>query len=233
MSIRVAINGFGRIGRAFFKLGFEEEDIEIVAINDLGDVHNMAYLLQYDSAQGYTDYDIEVAEDQHTMTVDGKEIRIFAEKNPVDLPWGDHDIDVVVESTGFFTKYEDAGLHLQAGAKRVVISAPAKGEATGDIVGATVLMGVNEEKLATCNVTSNASCTTNAGSPIMKILSEKIGIEKALLNTIHSYTASQPLVDSPSHKDFRLGRAGATLGERLWWLGIGGYRLVLCTHAAL
>ena len=205
--IRVAINGAGRIGRAFFKVAKNRKEIEVVAINDLGDIKNIAYLLKYDTAYGVSDFSIETNEDK--IVVDGKEIDYLSEKDPVNLPWGKLDIDVVVESTGFFASYEKSKAHLDAGAKKVVISAPVKDEPMAGMNGATVLMGINDEKLETCDISSNASCTTNAGSPLIAILNEKIGIEKAVLNTIHSYTASQGIVDGPNKKDFREGRAAA------------------------
>jgi glyceraldehyde 3-phosphate dehydrogenase len=206
--IRVAINGFGRIGRAFFKMAVLRDDIDIVVVNDLADADNLAYLLKYDSVYGKSDLDIVVLE--NALRVNGKEIAFLSSKDPTKLPWGEMGIDVVVEATGVFASYEKAKVHLATGAKRVVISAPVKDnpEAAG-VVGATVLMGVNEEKLKTCEITSNASCTTNAGSPIIGILNEAIGIEKAMLNTVHGYTATQPTVDGPSGKDFRKGRAAA------------------------
>ena len=191
---KVAINGFGRIGRAFFKAAAGNPAFEVVAINDLGDIKNLAYLLTYDTAYGRSPF-----------IVDGKRIAITHERDPKLLPWKDMDIDVVVESTGMFTSYEKAGAHLEAGAKRVVISAPVKDEAAH---GKTILMGVNEEETATCTISSNASCTTNAASPLIGILKESIGIEKALLSTVHAYTASQSIVDGPK-KDFREGRAAA------------------------
>lgn len=209
--VRVAINGFGRIGRAFFRLAKENENLEVIAINDLGNVENLAYLLKYDTAYGVQSYDVKAKMDgdDHSIEVDGSSVKVFSEKDPSALPWGDLDIDVVVESTGVFRKYEDARMHIKAGAKKVVISAPAKGEPTQDDE-ATILVGVNDEKLKTCVITSNASCTTNAGSPLINILDEKIGIEKALLNTTHGYTASQSLVDGPvKGDDFRKGRAAA------------------------
>ena len=199
--LKVAINGFGRIGRAFYKLASEREEIEIVAINDLGDLENLAYLLRYDSAYGRWKHKVEVREGK--IVTDGKEVAVTQEREPANLPWGTMDVDVVVESTGFFTEFDKAKGHLTAGAKRVVISAPGKGE------GDTVLMGINEEKLKTCEVSSNGSCTTNAASPIVAIIEETLDIEKALLDTIHSYTASQSLVDSPNKKDWREGRAAA------------------------
>ncbi len=208
MSIRVAINGAGRIGRAFYKVAQARPELEVVALNDLGDINNLAYLLKYDTAYKHSGLDVQV-KDPTTLLINGKEVKYLSVKDPAQLPWKEHNIDVVVESTGFFTAYEKAKAHLDAGAKKVVVSAPVKDEPTGDIKGATVLMGINEDKLATCDISSNASCTTNAGSPLMAILHEKIGIEKALLNTVHAYTASQTIVDGPSKKDFREGRAAA------------------------
>ncbi|PIP55836.1 MAG: type I glyceraldehyde-3-phosphate dehydrogenase [Candidatus Zambryskibacteria bacterium CG22_combo_CG10-13_8_21_14_all_42_17] len=204
--IKVAINGAGRIGRAFYKLAREREEIEVIAINDLGDIDNIAYLLKFDTVYGKSKFNIEVKE--NNLVIDGKKIKFISEKDPSNLPWKELNIDVVIESTGFFTNYHGAKAHIDAGAKRVVVTAPMKDEPT-DIAGATVLMGVNEEKLSTCLVTSNASCTTNAGSPLIAILDETLGIEKALLNTTHGYTASQSLVDGPSKKSFREGRAAA------------------------
>jgi len=203
--VKVAINGAGRIGRAFLKASLKNSDIEVVAINDLADIENIAYLLQYDTVYGKSDFKVEVAGNKNpALIVDGKEISFFSEKDPMQLPWKDLDIDVVVESTGVFTKFETAKIHIDAGAKKVVITAPAKDEpGEGQ---ATILMGINDEKLKTCSVTSNASCTTNAGSPLIQILNETVGIEKAVLNTIHGVTASQSVVDSPNKKNPRLGR---------------------------
>lgn len=208
MGIRVAINGFGRIGRAFLRNAYERNDgsIEIVAINDLGDEENLAYLLQYDTAYGKPDFSVSTG--QNKIIVDGKEIAFLQEKDPAQLPWGDMNIDVVLESTGFFTNYQGAKLHLDAGAKKVVISAPAKGEPVPGVESATVLMGVNHDQLGTCQISSNGSCTTNASSPVMQIMHETIGVEKAILTTVHGYTATQRLQDSPS-KDYRKGRAAA------------------------
>ena len=205
--MRIAINGFGRIGRAFFRAAQAQasHDIEIVAVNDLGDIHNLAYLLKYDSVYGRAPFDVMVT--GGALMVAGKELAVFAEKDTAHLPWAKLGIDVVVESTGAFTNYEKANVHITAGARRVVITAPAKGES--GIAGETVLVGVNEEKLKTCAISSNASCTTNAVSPLVAILDETVGIEKALLNTVHAYTASQPIVDGPSKKDAREGRAAA------------------------
>ncbi len=202
---RVAINGFGRIGRTFFRMAYEHPEIEVVAINDLGDIHNLAYLLEYDTAYGRSPYAVEVKDG--ALVVDGKSIVCTSEREPLNLPWKQEDVDVVVESTGVFTSYEKAKVHLDAGAKRVVISAPVKDEAGG--LGKTVLMGVNESDLEQCSISSNASCTTNAASPLVAILSASIGIEKAILNTVHAYTASQALIDGPSKKDMREGRAAA------------------------
>jgi len=209
--IRVAVNGFGRIGRAFLKVAIERPEIEVVAINELGDIKNMAYLLKYDSVYGKSDLEISVDGKMSAIVVDGKKIKFLSEKEPLKLPWKELAVDVVVESTGFFMSYEKAKVHLDAGAKRVVISAPLKEERTQINAdrSETVLMGVNEEKLKSCKISSNASCTTNAGSPLIAILDEKIGIEKAILNTVHAYTASQAIVDAPNRKDFREGRAGA------------------------
>jgi len=207
MPLRIAINGFGRIGRAFFKLSLQRpEEIEVVAINDLGDEENLAYLLKYDSAYGKSGLDVKPLEGK--LVINGKEIAFLQERDPSKLPWKDMDIDVALESTGVFRKYEDAKMHLDAGAKRVVISAPAKGEPVEGIESSTILVGVNEDKFKTCQISSNGSCTTNAASPLMQILNESIGVEKAILNTVHGYTATQKLQDGP-HKDHRRGRAGA------------------------
>ena len=194
--IKVAINGFGRIGRAFYKLSKENPEIEVVAVNDLTSIENVEYLLKYDSVYGKSNY-----------TLDG--VKYISEKDPTKLPWGDLDIDVVVESTGLFTTSDKAQAHIVAGAKRVVVTAPIKDDSMSVIRGETVLMAMNEEKLGTCKISSNASCTTNAGSPLLAILDEALGVEKALLNTVHAYTASQALVDGPSKKDMREGRAAA------------------------
>ena len=208
---RIAINGFGRIGRAFFKVAKDRPELDIVAINDLGDLENIAYLLKYDSVYGKSDFDIQVVDGEKSeLHIDGKKIKFLSERDPLQLPWNDMHIDIVLESTGVFTSYEKSQVHLEAGAKRVVLSAPAKDEPPEGIDGATVLIGINEDRLKTCDISSNASCTTNAGSPLMQILNEHIGIEKALLNTVHGYTATQSLVDIPNKKDFRKGRAGAT-----------------------
>lgn len=193
--IRVAINGAGRIGRAFYKLAKENSEIEVVAVNDLGSKENIEYLLKFDTVYGQWKGKLDV--------------EFLQEKDPAILPWKDLDIDVVVESTGLFASYEKAKSHLDAGAKRVVVTAPMHDEPVPGVEGATVLLGVNEDKFKTCVITSNASCTTNAASPVLAILDEAIGVEKAVLNTLHPYTTSQSLVDSPNHKDFREGRAAA------------------------
>ncbi len=194
--IRVAINGFGRIGRAFYKVAKENPEIEIVAVNDLTSIENVSYLLKYDSVYGTSPYTLEGVE-------------YISEKDPSSLPWKKLDIDIVVESTGLFTSSDKAQAHIVAGAKRVVVSAPIKDDPMSVIKGQTVLMGMNEDALSTCEISSNASCTTNAGSPLLSILDEAIGIEKALLNTVHAYTASQSIVDGPNKKDMREGRAAA------------------------
>ncbi|MDB5244168.1 MAG: gapB [Parcubacteria group bacterium] len=203
MAIRVAINGFGRIGRAFTRLS-HERGIEVVAVNDLGSLENLAYLLKHDTVYGKAPFQVEVKDG--VLLIGGREVKFLSEKDPAMLPWKDLNIDVVIESTGFFTDYEKAQAHITAGARRVIITAPVKGDSP---LGATVLMGVNEDKLATCAITSNASCTTNSASPVITILDEAIGIEKAVLSTTHAYTASQSIVDGPSKKDMKEGRAAA------------------------
>lgn len=205
MATRIGINGFGRIGRALFRLAMNDNDVEIVAINDLGDGENLAYLLKHDTV--YRTLNAEVKVEDGYLVVNGKKTKLLSEKDPAKLPWKDMQVDVAIESTGVFDTYEKAGAHIVAGARHAVISAPVKEDATN---GATVLMGVNEDKLSTCSVSSNASCTTNSASPVIAILDEKIGIEKALLNTTHSYTATQSIVDGPvKGSDFRRGRAAA------------------------
>lgn len=204
--LRVGINGFGRIGRAFLKVAWERPELEVVAVNDLGSIENLAYLLKYDTVYRTWKHDVKVEGDN--IVIDGKKVKVLAEREPSNLPWEDLEIDVAVESTGLFTSYEKASAHLEAGAKKVVISAPAKGD-DGSVPGETILLGVNEDKFGTCDVTSNASCTTNAASPLIAILDEALGIDKAILNTVHGYTASQSLVDGPSKKDLREGRAAA------------------------
>lgn len=189
-------------------MAHEHPELEIVAVNDLGNLENLAYLLRYDTAFGHSGF--AVSTENGALIIDGKPIRFTSEKEPTMLPWKELNVDVVVESTGVFTSYEKAKVHLDAGARRVVISAPVKDEAgASGVAGATVLMGVNEGDLRNCVISSNASCTTNATSPLIGILNNAIGIEKAVLNTVHAYTASQALVDGPSKKDFREGRAAA------------------------
>lgn len=206
--VKVAINGFGRIGRAFFRMAEGRTDFEVVALNDLGSPESLAYLLHYDTVYGHASFPITSTET--TLNVNGRNIALSSEKDPTQLPWGKLGIDVVVESTGVFTSYEKSKAHLTAGAKKVVITAPVKDDpAAAGVTGATILIGANEDKFKTCDITSNASCTTNAASPLIGILKEKIGIKKAVLNTVHAYTASQALVDGPSKKDLREGRAAA------------------------
>src|SRR3989344_5546639 len=202
---RVAINGFGRIGRGFLRALREDSShtaLTVVAINDLTTPENLAYLLKYDTVYGR--FAGTVTTDGPNLVVDGKKIPVLAERDPSKLPWRDLEIDIVIEATGFFTSADKAKAHLDAGARHVVISAPAKGEGAE-----TILIGANEEKFGTCNITSNASCTTNAASPLIGILDEAIGIERAILNTTHAYTTSQGIVDGPAPDDFRRGRAGA------------------------
>jgi glyceraldehyde 3-phosphate dehydrogenase len=210
----IAINGFGRIGRMFFRqvysersrITFQERGIEIVAINDLGDSENLAYLLKNDTVYGKFPKTVSV--ENGYLVVGRKKIKLLQEKDPEKLPWRDMNVDIVVESTGVFSKFDLAYAHIRAGAKRTIITAPAKDE-DGDL-GRTVLMGVNQDILRTVEVTSNGSCTTNAVSPVVQVLSETLGIEKAVLNTIHGYTATQSLVDGPvKGDDFRKGRAAA------------------------
>ena len=206
---RVAVNGFGRIGRLFFRAAFDNPDFEVVALNDLGDVENLAYLLKYDTV--YRRFEKEIAADaaNKKLIVDGREIAFLQVKDPTQLPWKDMNIDIVVESTGLFDEYEKSKVHLAAGAKRVVITAPAKDE-DGE-AGQTVLMGVNEDNFKLCPITSNGSCTTNSASPVIQVLSENPGIIKASLSTVHAYTSTQAIVDGPIRggHDFRKGRAAA------------------------
>ncbi len=200
--IRVAINGFGRIGRAVFRIAFERDDIEIVAINDLTDAKTLAHLLKYDSVHGTYAHDVKAGE--NSIIVDGKEIKIYAVKNPAELPWKELKVDVAVESTGLFSSREKASLHLEAGAKKVFISAPAKGE---DI---TIVLGVNDCKYdkEKHHIISNASCTTNCYAPITYILHKTWGVKRGFMTTVHSYTNDQKILDLP-HKDLRRARAGA------------------------
>jgi glyceraldehyde 3-phosphate dehydrogenase len=201
--VNVAINGFGRIGRNAFKIAFERSDLNVVAINDLTDTKTLAHLLKHDSSYGL--YQHEVGYDEKGIIVNDKHIAVLAEKDPAALPWKEHNIDVVIESTGFFTDAEKASAHIKGGgAKKVVISAPAKGEGVD-----TIVLGVNEDKIETAgDIFSNASCTTNCITPVMAVLESHFGIEKALMTTVHSYTASQRLQDAPA-KDLREARAAA------------------------
>jgi glyceraldehyde 3-phosphate dehydrogenase (phosphorylating) len=206
---RVAINGFGRIGRLFFRQAFETPELAIVAINDLGDVENLAYLLKYDTVYGRYDKEIRADAAGGKLVVGGQEIKFLQVKDPAQLPWKDLNVDIAVESTGFFASFEKSKAHLAAGAKHVVITAPAKDEDGPD--GRTVLMGVNDENLKVCSISSNGSCTTNSASPVIQILLENPGILKAMLSTVHSYTATQSIVDGPIRggHDYRRGRAAA------------------------
>jgi glyceraldehyde 3-phosphate dehydrogenase len=198
---KIAINGFGRIGRHFLKIAWGREDIEVVALNDLTDTKTLAHLLKYDTA--YPDFVPEVLYDNENLIVGGKKIRVFAQKNPAELPWGKLGVDIVVESTGVFRDKEKAGLHIEAGAKKVVLSAPGKGDGI-----LTYVRGVNCESYDGADIIDNASCTTNCTAPVMRVLEQEFGVEKALLTTIHSYTTDQNLQDGP-HKDLRRARAAA------------------------
>ncbi|USD24714.1 type I glyceraldehyde-3-phosphate dehydrogenase [Flagellimonas marinaquae] len=198
---RIAINGMGRIGRASLKVILESKELTLVAINDILPIENLAYLLKYDSTYGPYKHNVSVS--GNTLEVDGNKITYFNQKNPEDLPWKDLNIDVVIESTGIFTQSEDASKHITAGAKTVVISAPTKSQ---DIP--TVVHGVSSA-LRNTSIFSCASCTTNNISPIVEILSRRVGIHKAIMTTVHAYTASQSLMDSASPKNYRMGRAAA------------------------
>lgn len=202
MSIKVGINGFGRIGRMAMRSGLSNKEIEFVAINDLTDTATMAHLLKYDSTQGILNAD--VSSTDNAIIVNGKEIKVFNEKDPTKLPWGDMDVTVVFECTGIFTERAKAAAHLEAGAKKVIISAPAKGP---DL---TVVMGVNHQEYdpQKHHVVSNASCTTNCLAPVCKVLLDNFGIEKGLMTTTHAYTGDQRLLDFP-HKDLRRARSAA------------------------
>jgi len=202
MAVKIAINGFGRIGRLVFRAGFGDNELDFIAVNDLTDAKTLAYLLKYDSTFGQLDKDVSHKGD--SLIVDGKEIKVLAEKDPAKLPWKDLDVDIVIESTGRFRTAEDAKKHLSAGAKKVIITAPAKNE---DI---TIVMGVNDDKYdpKKHKIISNASCTTNCLAPVAKVLLDEFGIEKAIMTTIHSYTNDQSILDFP-HKDLRRARAAA------------------------
>lgn len=199
--IKLAINGFGRIGRPSFKIAVNKPEVEVVAINDLTDTKTLAHLLQYDTVYGKYDKVVEASE--NALIVDGKEYKVFAQKDPASLPWEELGVDVVLECTGIFTDREKAKAHLDAGAKKVIISAPPKDEDTPN-----VLLGVSDVDIIDDEIISNASCTTNSIAPVANVLNEKFGIKKALMTTIHSYTADQNLVDGP-HKDLRRARAAA------------------------
>lgn len=200
--VKVGINGFGRIGRNVFRAALDRTDYEIVAVNDLTDAEMLAHLLKYDSVHGTLPDTVEV--DGDSFIVRGKRVKVLAERDPANLPWKELGVDIVVESTGRFTKAEDARKHLEAGAKKVIISAPAKNE---DI---TIVLGVNEDKYdpASHHIISNASCTTNCLAPVAKVIHEKFGIVRGLMTTVHSYTNDQQILDLP-HKDYRRARAAA------------------------
>lgn len=200
--VKVAINGFGRIGRSFFRSVFGDLELDIVAINDLTDTKTLAYLLKYDTVYGR--YSKKVIAKEGFISIDGKDVKVLSEKDPAKLPWKSYGIDVVIEATGFFTKAEMAKAHLTAGARRVVITAPAEGVTTA-------LVGVNDDRfnIDAGQITGNASCTTNAVSPLMQILEETLGVKKAAMSTVHAYTATQKIVDGPDSKDLRRGRAAA------------------------
>ncbi|MBA2495326.1 MAG: type I glyceraldehyde-3-phosphate dehydrogenase [Acidobacteria bacterium] len=202
MAIKVGINGFGRIGRNVMRAALGDKDIDFVAVNDLTDTKTLAHLLKYDSVMGNLEHDITATE--NSIKVDGDEFRVFSEKDPAQIPWDEVGAEIVIESTGRFTKAEEAGKHLRGSVKKVIISAPAKGE---DV---TIVLGVNEEMYDADkhDIISNASCTTNCLAPVAKVIHEKFGIKNALMNTIHSYTNDQQLLDLP-HKDLRRARAAA------------------------
>lgn len=203
MKTKVAINGFGRIGRCAFKIAFERSDLEVLLINDLTDTKTLAHLLKHDTSYGT--YQHEVGYDEKGIIVDGKHITVLAEKDPSQLPWGAHGVDVVVEATGLFTKHEQLKVHIEAGARRVVLSAPEKDDTRHD----TFVIGVNEDKLKPEHeIVSNASCTTNCITPIAGVIESNFGIQKAMMSTVHSYTATQRLQDAPA-KDLREARAAA------------------------
>lgn len=200
--VKLGINGFGRIGRNVFRAAMDNPNVEIVAVNDLTDAKSLAHLLKYDTVHGKLN--VEVTAKEGFISVNGKEIKVLAERNPADLPWGSLGVDIVVESTGRFTKREDAAKHIEGGAKKVIISAPASNE---DI---TIVLGVNEDKYdaSAHQVISNASCTTNCLAPFAKVLNDKFGIRRGLMTTVHSYTNDQQILDLP-HKDLRRARAAA------------------------
>ena len=201
MAIKLAINGFGRIGRLVFREAMKHEEIEVVAVNDLTDAHQLAHLLKYDSVHGI--YDAEVKAEKDAFIVNGQRVRVLSERDPLNLPWGELQVDVVLECTGIFRSTEEVSKHIQAGAKKAILSAPAKGDMP------TFVMGVNHTEYdPEMNVVSNASCTTNCLSPLAKVLDEKFGIVRGMMTTIHSYTNDQRILDLP-HADPRRARAGA------------------------
>lgn len=202
MAVKIGINGFGRIGRNVFRAALKNPNVDVVAVNDLTDANMLAHLLKYDTVHGKLDAEVSV--DGNNLVVDGKTIEVSAERDPAKLSWGAQGVEIVVESTGFFTKRADAAKHLEAGAKKVIISAPASDE---DI---TIVMGVNEDKYdaASHDVISNASCTTNCLAPFAKVLNDKFGIKRGMMTTVHSYTNDQQILDLP-HKDYRRARAAA------------------------
>ncbi len=199
--MKIAINGMGRIGRASLKVIFDTPGLEIEAVNDIVSIENIAYLIKYDSVYGI--YEKEVSHDEQNLIIDGKKIKYSSIRNPEELPWKVNDIELVIESTGLFTTMEGAEKHIKAGAKTVVVSAP-----TSSIDMPTVVHGVNSEDGKT-SIFSCASCTTNNISPVVEVLGRRVGIKKAIMTTVHAYTASQGIVDAPSKKNFRMGRAGA------------------------
>ncbi|MBU0634414.1 MAG: type I glyceraldehyde-3-phosphate dehydrogenase [Candidatus Omnitrophica bacterium] len=202
MAIRIGINGFGRIGRHVFKIAFEKEDIEICAINDITDAKTLAHLLKYDSIYGRYSHSVEV--DGDNIVIDGKKIKISSERDPKNLPWKEMKVDIVIESTGVFTKKEQVMWHVEAGAKKVILTVPAK-----DKVDNTIVLGVNDEMLKKEDIViSNASCTTNCLAPLVKVLHDNFGVIEGLMTTIHSYTNDQRILDLP-HKDLRRARAAA------------------------
>jgi len=201
MAVKLAINGFGRIGRLVFREAMKHEEIEVVAVNDLTDAHQLAHLLKYDSVHGI--YDAEVKAEKDAFIVNGQRVRVLSERDPLNLPWGELQVDVVLECTGIFRSTEEVSKHIQAGAKKAILSAPAKGDMP------TFVMGVNHTEYdPEMNVVSNASCTTNCLSPLAKVLDEKFGIVRGMMTTIHSYTNDQRILDLP-HADPRRARAGA------------------------
>ena len=202
MTVKIGINGFGRIGRNIFRQALNNDDVEVVAINDLTDADMLAHLLKYDSVHGRLDADVEV--DGDDLIINGKKIHVYSEQDPLNIGWKNHDVEVVIESTGRFTNRKDASKHLEAGAKKVIISAPATDE---DI---TIVMGVNEDKYEADkhDILSNASCTTNCLAPLAKVLHDKFGIKRGLMTTVHAYTNDQQILDLP-HKDYRRARSTA------------------------